>query len=139
MTMNVAPQLTVVAPTELSTATEWAADCNIAIALIHAPDVSLPNFRDMFWHWISRRHGLKGYLEPQLTESTFPLLSVSFESPALRFVPLLPAGEEHLLDRARADALLSVEAESFPGADAAECAVSVVLKVEDVLSAWPQW
>ena len=88
--MNVAPQLTAVAPTELSTATEWAADCNIAIALIHAPDASLPNFRDMFWHWISRRHGLKGYLEPQLTESTFPLLSVSFESPALRFVPLLP-------------------------------------------------
>ena len=90
--MNVAPQLTAVAPTELSTATEWAADCNIAIALIHAPDASLPNFRDMFWHWISRRHGLKGYLEPQLTESTFSLLSVSFESPALRFVPLLPAG-----------------------------------------------
>jgi hypothetical protein len=58
---------------------------------------------------------------------------VSFESPALRFVHLLPAGEEHLLDRARADALLSVEAESFPGADAAECAVSVVLKVEDAI------
>jgi hypothetical protein len=66
MTMNVAPQLTVVAPTELCTATECASDCNIAVALIHAPDASLPNFRDMFWHWISRRHGLKGYLEPRL-------------------------------------------------------------------------